>query len=148
MSRCWPTHGTIARMPLHRWRPRSGWAACSSAGRSGGTAIVLTAFLVVVAVRIVASSASELIDRAPDASVLACIEEVVSRTQGVKSYHGFRARQVGGKVAMDIHIQVDPALTVRQGHDIASTVRRRIFESDSRVIEVVVHIEPKEQPLP
>lgn len=111
------------------------------------TAIVLTAFLVVVAVRIVASSASELIDRAPDAKVLACIEEVVSRTQGVRSYHGFRARQVGGKVAMDIHIQVDPALTVRQGHDIARAVRQRIVESDSRVIEVVVHIEPKEEAL-
>ena len=111
------------------------------------TAIVLSAFLVVVAVRIVASSASELIDRAPDAKVLACIEEVVNQTRGVKSHHSFRARQVGGKVAMDIHIQVDPALTVRQGHDIARAVRQRIVQSDSNVIEVVVHIEPKEEPI-
>jgi len=110
------------------------------------TALVLSAFLVVVAARIVSDSASELIDRAPDAGVLAGIEDVVSSTEGVKSFHGLRARKTGGKVTMDIHIQVDPDLTVRKGHDIASDVRRRIVDSDSDVVEVIVHVEPKDDP--
>jgi cation diffusion facilitator family transporter len=108
------------------------------------TAIVLSAFLLVVAARIVRTSASELVDRAPDEKVLACIQEAVNGTAGVLSYHGFRARQIGGKVAMDIHVQVRPDLTVRQGHDIARAVRQRVFQAGCDVIEVIVHIEPAE----
>ncbi|MCK4602161.1 MAG: cation diffusion facilitator family transporter, partial [Phycisphaerae bacterium] len=106
------------------------------------TAMVLAAFLLVAAVRIISSSASELIDRAPAGAVLDCIERTVAQTRGVKSYHAFRARQIGGKVAMDIHIQVDPALTVRQGHDIASAVKQKVMAASCQVVEVVVHVEP------
>jgi cation diffusion facilitator family transporter len=108
------------------------------------TAVVLGAFLVVVAVRLVSVSAAELVDRAPDEAVLACIREVVARTEGVRSFHAFRARQVGGRVDMDVHVQVDPHLTVEQGHDIASAVKHRILAAPCDVVQVVVHIEPAE----
>ena len=109
------------------------------------TAIVLAAFLVVASVRITLASASELVDRAPSGEALECIRQVVTETEGVMSYHAFRARQVGGQIAMDIHIQVDPDLTVQQGHEIASAVRQRIMdEATCEVVEVVVHIEPTE----
>lgn len=106
------------------------------------TAIVLGAFLAVIAGRIIFSAAEELIDRAPAAATLADIAQALQQTRGVQGYHAFRARQVGGKVAMDVHIQVDPALTVREGHKIASAVRRRIMQTDPSVLEVIVHVEP------
>ncbi|MCK4277396.1 MAG: cation-efflux pump, partial [Phycisphaerae bacterium] len=90
------------------------------------------------------SSASELIDRAPDEKTLGRIESAVSQTDGVRSYHAFRARNVGGKIAADIHIQVDPDLTVQTGHDIATEVRRKVMEANPHVIEVIVHVEPAE----
>ncbi len=43
---------------------------------------------------------------------------------------------------MDVHVQVDPDLTVAAGHEIASRVRRRVKEADPRVVEVIVHVEP------
>jgi len=109
------------------------------------TAMVLSVFLITVAVRIITDSASELIDRAPSAATLAGIENAAAETRGVRSYHAFRARQVGGRVAMDIHVQVDPTLTVREGHDIATAVRQRVIEADSRVFEVIVHVEPGQE---
>jgi len=112
------------------------------------TAIVLSASLVVVAVRIIRASGSELIDRAPAEQVMACIRQAVVNTPGVRSFHSFRARQVGGKVVMDIHVQVDPDLTVRQGHDVASAVQERVTDSDCNVIEAVVHIEPTDEAEP
>lgn len=108
------------------------------------TAIVLAAFLVVVSLRIMAGAASELIDRAPSQAVLDNIRRVLAGTEGVHSFHAFRARQLGGKVEMDVHVQVDPHLTVAAGHDIASTVRRRVQEADASVVEVIVHVEPAE----
>ncbi len=106
------------------------------------TAIVLAAFLLVVAVKIIAMSSSELIDRCPDAETMAGITDAVSRTPGVLSYHAVRARKTGGKVCMDIHIQVDPNQTVKQGHDIATAVRENVMAAESDVVEAIVHIEP------
>jgi len=106
------------------------------------TALVLSAFLMTVAIRIMKNSAAELIDQAPAATKMARIEEAVAETPGVQTYHGVRARQVGGKVEMDVHVQVDGQMSVRQGHDIASDVRRRIVEVDPSVAQAIVHVEP------
>lgn len=109
------------------------------------TALVLAAFLVVVAVRIVRTSASEMMDRAPSDETLAAIEKAVSGTRGVRSYHAFRARRIGGKVEMDVHVQVDPSLTVREGHEIASAVKCAVMHADTGVVGVIVHVEPPEK---
>ena len=106
------------------------------------TAVVLAAFLVVMAVKIIRENADELIDRAPSTKVVDNIRQIVSETDGVQSFHACRARKVGGKVEVDIHIQVAPNLTVKQGHDIASLVKRRVMESDENVNEIIVHVEP------
>ncbi len=106
------------------------------------TGLVLSAFLMLVAIRIIRTSAGEMMDRAPSDETLAGIERAVGKTQGVRSYHAIRARQVGGKVEMDIHVQVAPELTVREGHDIASQVKHAAMAADPSVVEVIVHIEP------
>ena len=109
------------------------------------TAAVLASFLAVVALKIIRQAASELIDRAPRLAILADIKRAVACTDGVESFHAFRARQTGGKVEMDIHVQVDPELTVRQGHDVASAVRASVMEADPNVVSVIVHIEPVDE---
>ncbi len=108
------------------------------------TALVLGAFLLVVAVRILRDSAAELIDRAPRAETLDAIRRAVADTHGVRDHHAVRARHVGGKVSMDIHVLVDPELTVRDGHDIATAVEQRVRRADPSVLDVVVHVEPWE----
>jgi len=112
------------------------------------TAAVLAAFLAVAALRIIRTCAAELIDRAPAAATMAAIEHAVADTEGVLDYHAIRARQVGGKVSMDIHVLVDPELTVREGHDVATAVEESVRRADPDVIEVVVHVEPCEAEAP
>lgn len=108
------------------------------------TAVVLSVFLGVTAWKLMAAAADELIDRAPDTKLLAEIEKVVAGTEGVEGFHAFRARQLGGAIEMDIHIQVDPNLSVHDGHEIATLVRRRIQDAHSDVQRVIVHVEPFE----
>jgi cation diffusion facilitator family transporter len=142
---------------VNAWHSRAdAFAALAAAAGLGGvllggphwrfldplTAMVLAAFLVVVSVRIMGQAASELIDRAPAQAVLDNIRRALAETEGVRSFHAFRARQLGGKVEMDVHVQVDPTLTVAAGHDIAREVRRRVKEADGSVVEVIVHVEP------
>lgn len=106
------------------------------------TAIALGAVLGVMGLKLIAQAGQELVDRAPSRHVLETIERTVAGTEGVRSYHAVRIRQLGGALEMDVHVQVDPALTVVEGHDIASEVRRRVFEADRNVTVVLVHVEP------
>lgn len=112
------------------------------------TAIALSALLIAIGLKLAFSASEELIDRAPDRRVMESVGRIVEGTEGVRSYHAFRMRQLGGKREMDVHVQVDPALTVAQGHDIATEVRRRIWEADPNVTNVIVHVEPVEEPGP
>jgi len=108
------------------------------------TALVLAALLVVVALRILLASAAELTDRASDPQTHAAIAHIAASTPGVRGHHALRTRRLGGQIEMDIHIQVDPGLTVRAGHDIASEVKHRLLNGDCRVVNAVVHVEPAE----
>ena len=109
------------------------------------TALVLAAFLIVVAARIMGQAAMELIDQAPSVAAQDAIRRTVADTPGVRSFHALRARQIGGRVAVDVHVQVEGDLSVRQGHDIAAAVKHSILNSDKQVMDVMVHIEPAEE---
>jgi cation diffusion facilitator family transporter len=108
----------------------------------GLTAAVLAAFLLTAAMKIILSACDELTDRAPAKAQVARLGEVIRQTPGVRNFHAIRARELGGKVEMDLHILVDPNLTVEAGHNIASAVRQRILTADNSVQQVIVHIEP------
>ena len=61
---------------------------------------------------------------------------------GVRSYHRCRARRVGSRIQADLHIQVDPSLSVREAHEVASRVERRMKSEIPELSSVVVHVEP------
>ena len=106
------------------------------------TALGLSAFLAIAAARIIYSSCAELIDRAPSQGRLTALKRAVGETEGVRGYHAVRARQIGGRLEMDVHVLVDPNLTVLEGHNIASAVQDSVRRADGHVVEVVVHVEP------
>ena len=47
---------------------------------------------------------------------------------------------------MDLKIEMDPDMTVARSHEIATTVKRRIFEADPDVGDVMIHINPHDDP--
>ncbi|MDP6417484.1 MAG: cation diffusion facilitator family transporter, partial [Gammaproteobacteria bacterium] len=108
----------------------------------GLTATVLAAFLLVAAIKMIIRACDELTDKAPEDEQIARLENIVYETPGVRSSHAVRARRLGSKMEMDLHVRVDPTLTVKEGHDIASDAKRRILQADDSVQQVVIHIEP------
>ena len=52
------------------------------------------------------------------------------------------ARKTGLRYHVDLHLEVDPELTVRQSHEIARQVRLKIVETLDWVADVLVHVEP------
>jgi len=55
-----------------------------------------------------------------------------------------RSRRSGGDALVDLHLQVDPRISVSEGHQIGDTVRRHLLERIEEVTDVTVHIDPED----
>ncbi len=104
--------------------------------------IGLGLFLLIEGGKIIYSSCNNLIDTAPEKSIVEDFREHILETPGVLAYHHFRARKVGDMFAVDFHIQVDPKLKVDEGHKISSDVKQHVLDEHPEVLEVLVHLEP------
>jgi len=58
---------------------------------------------------------------------------------GVDKIH---ARKTGFRYHVDLHIEVDPELTVAASHVIGGRVRTRVRDQLEWVADVLVHVEP------
>jgi cation diffusion facilitator family transporter len=84
----------------------------------------------------------ELMDAAPNAGLLAQIRATAEKVPGVQAVEKCRARKTGFQYFVDMHIEVDPQMTVQQGHQIAHQVKGRVCEAVPAVCDVLVHVEP------
>lgn len=83
----------------------------------------------------------DLMDRAVDTEEVAAIRATLLATPGVLGVHDLRTRKLGDMVAVDVHLEVDGHLSVRQGHDIAVMARDRVL-AHHRVLNLMTHIDP------
>jgi cation diffusion facilitator family transporter len=85
---------------------------------------------------------NELMDAAPGVAVVAQIKSAAAREEGVRRIEKCVVRKAGYYYLVDMHVEVDPELTVRQAHGIAHRVKDRVREAVPAVRDVLVHIEP------
>ncbi len=108
-------------------------------------AIVVSIFIFRAAVKIVRPSVEQLVDRGAPEEICRGIEQLAFATPGVSEVHAIRTRHIGSGIEVDLHVLVDAALTVEEGHEISEEVKRRLIEYVSDVVDVVVHLEPYEE---
>lgn len=70
------------------------------------------------------------------------IRETATTVPGVRGIDKCRVRKSGLSYLVDIHVEVDGSLSVREGHDIAHAVKHTLLSSPHGVSDVLVHIEP------
>lgn len=90
------------------------------------------------------SSVQELIDTAMHPDEVAKIREVILGVNGVKALHSLRTRRMGSEGLVDVHILVDPKLSVSEGHFISDTVRAALLRDVEEVGDIMVHIDPED----
>nr|WP_242463886.1 cation diffusion facilitator family transporter [Halorhodospira halophila] len=104
-------------------------------------AIVVAVMLAHVGITFAWRSVCELVDTGLDPAQVAHIERLVSEIDGVRDVHGLRSRHMAEEALIDLHIQVDPRLSVSEGHRVSEAVRRRIIQDIGVVTEVLVHVD-------
>jgi len=89
-------------------------------------------------------SLRELIDTGLEPDRVDAIRETILEVDGVQSLHVLRTRRMGGDALVDVHIQVNPRLSVSEGHHISEVVRSRVIKEIDEVADVMVHIDPED----
>lgn len=86
----------------------------------------------------------ELIDTGLAPERLQAIRESILSVDGVRSLHILRTRSMGADALVDVHIQVDPELSVSEAHYISESVRLKLIKEIEEVADVMVHIDPED----
>lgn len=89
-------------------------------------------------------SIRELVDTGLDNKTVAHIKKIIQSVNGVDDLHFLRTRRMGADALVDVHIQVDPKVSVSEGHQISELVRQRLINEVSEVNDVLVHIDPED----
>ena len=87
----------------------------------------------------------DLMDRSVNEREVGEIRQTLVDTPGVKSVHDIRTRKMGDMIVVDAHIEVDAAISVEAGHDIAVDARRRVLQRP-RVLNLMTHVDPWRRP--
>ena len=107
-------------------------------------ALVVAVFVLHAAFRIIRPALDQLVDAGAPKAHRRELEQLALQVDGVRAVHAMRTRYIGSELAVDIHIEVDPNLSVADGFSIARQVKTDLFEHGPMVADVVVQIEPHE----
>ena len=110
------------------------------ADRWGG--FIVGIIVILSGARVAWETAQQLMDTMPDESRMRQIRAAAATVPGVRGVEKCFARKTGLRYHVDLHLEVDPEMTVRQSHDIAHQARLRILETLDWVADVLVHVEP------
>lgn len=104
----------------------------------------LAACIVIVtnAILILRGSLHDVMDGKVSSDLYDSITATAAATSGVRSTEKCRMRKSGINLFVEIHIRVDPTISVFEGHEISHRVKDRLLAQNQRIKDVLVHIEP------
>jgi cation diffusion facilitator family transporter len=92
--------------------------------------------------RLLRPTLSDLMDKAPDPEISNEIQRLAETIDGIVHVEKCFVRKMGHQLYVDMHVEVDPQMTVLHSHEIAHAVKDEIREKMPDVSDVLVHVEP------
>lgn len=105
-------------------------------------AIAVGLLIIIAGVRIIGGCLHEFAEQSVDGMTVEKIRHIIDGHEDVRSYHRLRTRTLGREVFMDLHILVDPELSITEAHKISSSLEESIDKQMQRPVNIVVHVEP------
>lgn len=110
------------------------------ADRAG--ALFIGAIIIFLSVQVVRRTITSLLDTMPAPERIQEIRSAALTVRGALGVEKCYARRTGLQYHVDLHLEVDPDMTVRASHEIATAVREAVKQRVSWVADVLVHVEP------
>ncbi len=122
---------SVALIGGEAWQGADDWAAIFACGLIGANGY-----------RLLKPALYEIMDTAPRGEIIDRVRTAAAAVPGVMEIDKCFARKMGLSFYVDLHVKVNGNISVREGHDIAHQVKRAIQETDPRIADVLVHVEP------
>ncbi|MEM1244012.1 MAG: cation diffusion facilitator family transporter [Pseudomonadota bacterium] len=111
------------------------------AGLDAIAAIIVGILIIKMAASLGWVSIKELIDTAVDPHSLEKIRDIIKQVPGVNTIHQLRTRSMANQILVDVHVIVNPYLSVSEGHHIADKVQTKLCREIREISDVTVHID-------
>jgi cation diffusion facilitator family transporter len=122
---------SVALIGGRGWEAADDWAA-----------LVAASVVAVNGIRTLRPAISGLMDEAPDRSVKERVLHAATEVDGVRSVENLNVRGSGLGFYVDVHVKMDPTLTLEDAHEIAAKVKYAVLAAVPSVVGVLVHMEP------
>ncbi len=107
-----------------------------------GIALIISGFIMVSAFKIFMKTNIDLMDGIDDPELYKALFEAVRKVKGACNPHRVRARKIGNHYMVNLDIEVNAFLSIKEAHDIAREVEKSIKSNLHNVYDVMVHVEP------
>lgn len=104
--------------------------------------LIVSLIVIKVGYDLIKTSSNVMLEKVLGREEVRVYEETVLSVEGVKRIDQLLARTHGSYVIVDIKVSVDPNITVKEGHDIATEVKQSLILKHEEVEDVLVHINP------
>jgi divalent metal cation (Fe/Co/Zn/Cd) transporter len=96
-----------------------------------------------VGLQILFTNINDLLDTGISIKEIGELKKIITNIQNVRGVHKLRTRKLANYIYIDLHLEVDGQLSVIQGHDISEEVKHTLIQNNSKIIDVMVHLEPE-----
>ncbi len=105
-------------------------------------AVIVSIFIVKVSIQLLIPCMNDLLERSLPEEIEKEIIAIINEDPQVKDPHNLRTRRIGNDFAIEVHIRVQPDMTVREAHVVATDIEDRLRKKYGSRTHVAVHVEP------
>lgn len=106
-------------------------------------ALLVALFIFKIAYEMIRDGLGELLEQALPTQTEQEIREIISSSSEVSEPHNLRTRRIGSTIAIDVHIRVDPDMTVCHSHQLTIDIEQKLKQKLGDNTLVTIHVEPK-----
>ena len=104
--------------------------------------VVICLFILKVAADILKDALSKLLDTACGEEQERQLVDYITAQEGVAALDTFRSRMFGSRVYLDVELQVDGDLPLREAHAVAQRIHDQVERAFPEVKHIMIHLNP------
>jgi len=106
-------------------------------------AVLIAVLVLKIAFDVGKENINNLMGKVPSTDLIVEITKAGTSVKGVKGMHDIKVNYMGPNASVDLHITVDPELSLRNAHKIAHQVEKSVIDRVDIVSIVYVHVCPE-----
>jgi cation diffusion facilitator family transporter len=121
---------------ISEWVPSLAWLSRADSVAALG----VSAIVIYVSIQLGIRTVQGLLDSTP-AGMDQKVTEIIEKVEGVKNVHKVRIRMSGPSLFADVHIRLNPRMSVQKAHEITKVIQEKVRAAIPGM-EITVHVEP------